>query len=133
MSWTKPDYSDLKDRRILIVEDEMLLAMDLEDLLETRGCTIVASVPDVERALLAIAEHSPEVVLLDMNLDGTSSAPVAKALLDQHIPFVMVTGYTGAGEMEANGIDPQQVPMVKKPYQEDILLRTLCTVLEKSG
>ncbi len=120
-------HATLQGRRILIVEDEMLLAMDLESLLESNGCDVIASCPNIKRALDAIDRDRPEAALLDMNLAGASSAPVAEALRDAGVPFVVVTGYSNA---EGRAEPFRDVPAVQKPYREDILLSTLASVFE---
>jgi DNA-binding NarL/FixJ family response regulator len=100
----------------------MLLAMELEALLEEAGCQVVGSSPDVRRGLEAIAEKRPEVVLLDMNLNGESSAPIAAALQQEDIPCLVVTGYSGSPSGESIFRD---AAIVKKPFDEAHLLLTL--------
>lgn len=112
----------LAGRRILIVEDELLLAMDLEMLLEEHGCEVLEPVANVEHALHVLETERPDAVTLDMNLNGVSSAPVATALRKLDIPFVSVTGYTNS-----QVIDPafKDAPLVKKPYDRAELLQML--------
>ncbi len=104
----------------------MLLAMDLEVLLEEAGCCVLGSMPDVRRALEGIAEQRPEVVILDMNLNGESSTPIAAALWQEGIPFLVVTGYSGKHAREPLFRD---AAIVKKPYDDTQLLRTLCKLV----
>ena len=86
--------SPLHDRRILAVEDEYFLAMDLERDLAEAGAHVLGPVPSIEQALAIIASE-PDIdgAVLDINLAGDMSFPVADALLSRHIPFVMTTGY----------------------------------------
>jgi DNA-binding NtrC family response regulator len=79
--------------RILIVEDELLVAMDLEECLKEAGAEITATVPSVEKAMAALDAERPDAVSLDMNLAGTSSEPIAAALGEAGIPFVLISGY----------------------------------------
>ncbi|SFH46304.1 CheY chemotaxis protein or a CheY-like REC (receiver) domain [Palleronia marisminoris] len=104
----------------------MLLAMDLEMLLEDQGYEVLQPVRNVERALAVLGAERPDVVTLDMNLNGESSAPVATALREQNIPFVVVTGYTAK-----HGEEPafRDAPLVKKPYDTVELLRALTHLL----
>jgi DNA-binding NtrC family response regulator len=87
--------ADLKGRRILVVEDEFLLAMELEGILDRYGCEVLGPASSVERALAALQTDRPEVVVLDVNLKGTRATPVAAALRDRGVPFVLMTGYSG--------------------------------------
>ena len=86
--------SSLCDRRILVVEDEYLIAFTLSDQLEGVGSIVVGPVASVERAIKAV-ESEPEidVAILDVNLGGAKAYPVADALLARNIPFVFASGY----------------------------------------
>ena len=86
--------SALRDRRILIVEDEYLVAMSLRDALESLGSVVVGPVPSVEKAIKTI-EAGPEIdaAIVDVNLGGVMAYPVADLLLARNIPFVFTTGY----------------------------------------
>jgi two-component sensor histidine kinase len=83
----------LSGRRIMIVEDEALVAMTLEDQLEELGLSIVAVCATVSEAMKAIDDNSPDVAILDVNLGGQLVYPVAELLTNRGIPFVFVTGY----------------------------------------
>jgi CheY-like chemotaxis protein len=86
--------SALRDRRILVVEDEYLIAITLSNQLEGVGSIVVGPVPSVERAMKAI-ESEPELdaAILDINLGGVMAYPIADALLARKIPFVFTSGY----------------------------------------
>ena len=86
--------SSLCDRRILVVEDEYLIAFTLSDRLEGVGSIVVGPVPSVERAIKTV-ESNPEIdaAILDVNLGGAKAYPVADALLAGNIPFVFASGY----------------------------------------
>jgi CheY-like chemotaxis protein len=78
---------------ILIVEDEVLLAYDLADLLEDLGHRIVGPGMSAAAALGLIADHTVDFAVLDFNLREETSAPVADALAERGIPFFFLTGY----------------------------------------
>ena len=78
---------------MLIVEDEVILAMDTKALLEEFGCDIIATAPSVGRAPEALNRFKPDAVVLDLNLNGTSSVPAAIELQSRHVPFVVTSGY----------------------------------------
>ncbi|MBV9993651.1 MAG: PAS domain-containing protein [Caulobacteraceae bacterium] len=101
----------VKGRRILIVEDAVLLALELEAALVEAGAEVTGIAVDVEEAL-ALAEKPFDVAVLDANLNGVSVAPVAKALTTRGKPFIIATGYGDAG------VPPEgcAAPVVRKPY-----------------
>lgn len=119
--------SRLSGRRIMVVEDEYILAMELERVLLDAGCEVIGPFPSNERALAALARTQPEAVLLDLNLDDRTTEPVARALSARGIPFVVVTGYN-----RSFMTDPvfRDVPMVPKPLEIRVLLATLAGVLD---
>lgn len=119
--------SKLTGQRILIVEDEMLLAMDLQALLEEQGCEIAGPVPSVERALDVISCQALSAATLDMNLNGESSAEIAAALRRRNIPFIVVSGYNRKQALHPMFRD---APLIQKPYYAADLLRNLVLVLE---
>jgi len=81
----------LKGRNILLVEDEMMVAMLLEAVLENEGCNVI-SVGHLEQATLLATERAIDAAILDVNLHGRRSYPVADALVARAIPFVFATG-----------------------------------------
>jgi CheY-like chemotaxis protein len=86
--------SALRDRRILVVEDEYLIAETLHDALERVGSVVVGPVPSVEKAMEAIASNPDiDAAVVDLNLGGVMAYPVADALLARKIPFIFTSGY----------------------------------------
>jgi CheY-like chemotaxis protein len=84
----------LSGRRVLVVEDEMLVVMMIEDMLADLGSKSVTSAATVEKALALISAQVFDVALLDVNLNGNDSHPVAEALSARGVPFVYSTGNT---------------------------------------
>ena len=109
----------LTGRRILIVEDEMLILMLLEDMLEELGCTSTVSAATSEAALAHLSEQTFDAVMLDMNLDGKSSHSVAQTLAKSGIPFIYSTG-SSVSEIEDGFKDR---PLVRKPFSFEHLAR----------
>jgi CheY-like chemotaxis protein len=98
--------------RVLLVEDEPIIAMTAEDMLEALGCTVAASAATLDEALAASRGGGFDVAMLDINLNGVVSLPVADLLKAAGTPFIFTTGY-GAG-----GCGPHEdVPLVTKPYR----------------
>lgn len=87
--------TSLKGLRILLVEDEAMIAMLVEDMLLDSGASVVGPAAGVAAALAAIASEAIDGALLDVNLGGEQSFEVADALAARSIPFVFVTGYGG--------------------------------------
>ena len=79
--------------RILIVEDEFLIAMGLVKLLEDAGYQVIGPVATVAGALVLLETERPDACVLDVNLRGEISAPVAKRLKDQKVPFLLSSAY----------------------------------------
>lgn len=103
----------LESVRVLLVEDEAIIAMTAEDMLEELGCTVAATASNLADALDAAEAAGFDVALLDINLNGQQSLPVAARLKETGTPFVFTTGYGAAG----CGADYADVPLVTKPYQ----------------
>jgi len=107
--------------RILVVEDECLVAMLLEDFIAELGYTVVATAARIDDALRRLEAGGIDAALLDVNLDGERSYPIAEALAARGLPFVFVTGYGAAG------IEPafRDRPVVQKPFTQDSLRQAL--------
>jgi CheY-like chemotaxis protein len=123
------DSSALRDRRILVVEDEYLIATTLSGQLEGVGSIVVGPVASVERAIKAI-ESNPEIdaAVLDVNLGGVMAYPVADALLARNTPFVFTSGYE-------NGPLRKRYPQIgncPKPYLFPEMERALASALSGS-
>jgi DNA-binding response OmpR family regulator len=105
---------------ILIVEDEMLVAMDIEATFLEESWTVIGPVSGVPQALSVLQTETPDAVCLDMNLNGVPSVPIATVLKELSIPFVILTGYSSS-----NVTDPAYsgAPIVHKPFlAEDLVL-----------
>jgi CheY-like chemotaxis protein len=112
----------LSSLRVLVVEDEAFLAIEVEHVLETFGCEVRASVSSVAEALRRLEESDDfDVALLDVNLRGETVFPVADALVERGIGFVFMTGY-GQDGLRA---DLATHPVVAKPFIPDQLRHAL--------
>lgn len=116
----------LAGKRGLVLEDEFLIALDLEELLQAAGAEILA-VSRTEKALEALHDEGPwDFAILDRHLGDTTSASVASACADRNIPFVFLTGSRGArGSQE----DLPAAPVIEKPYQPDALIKAVVQLL----
>jgi CheY-like chemotaxis protein len=111
-------------RRILVVEDEMLIGMLLEDMLTDLGHEVAAIVPRLKDALAAVERETYDMAVLDVHLHGESAFPVAEALIAKGIPFVFATGYGERGLPE----NYRGRPVLQKPFAKDDLERVLQTL-----
>ena len=110
--------------RILLVEDEMVIALLLEDLLVVLGYEVVGPVGRLREALAMAESEAPDAALLDVNLNGEKVYPVANSLAARNIPFVFLTGYGAAG-IPAPYRDR---PTLQKPFRRQDLSAVLAGV-----
>lgn len=118
---------ELAGLRVLIAEDEFLLAVQLEDELQAAGCTTLGPYASVALATQACREARFDLAMLDVNLHGEMIFPVADELYARAIPFVLLSGY-GASNLPERY---RSVPRVAKPYDSMTLLREIRRALEK--
>jgi DNA-binding LytR/AlgR family response regulator len=125
--WFVDDVEELAGLRILIVEDEFLLAMELETLVEERGCTAVGPASSVRQALALIDGEEADVALLDVNLKGERATPVAAALQERGVPYVLITGYSDAQLSEP---ELRAAPRIDKPVSSRALKRAVMSAMD---
>lgn len=100
-------------RRVLVVEDECLIAMDLCHVLGGRGATILGPVPTLQDAMQLLDSSGViDAAILDVNLNGESVFPLAEALSARRVPYIFTTGYDKLGVPERY----RSVPMCGKPF-----------------
>ena len=100
---------------ILVVEDEPLIAMMLEDFLESLGHRVHATCESVSEAVKAVDSGGFELAILDVNLKGENVWPVATRLREKKVPFVLATG----GHVDPPPAEFNSVPVIEKPYTID--------------
>lgn len=120
------DGAPLAGRRVLVVEDDALIALELEDLLTGHGVEVVGPVPTVAAALRVLESARLDAALLDVNLRGAMSTPVAQALRAAGTPFMLVTGYSpGRLDVALKG-----APVLPKPIDPPAIVSTLRRLLD---
>ena len=102
-------------RCILIVEDEPLISMMLEDFVQSLGHSVAAICESVDEALKAIDGDPFDLAILDVNLKGENVWPVARALRERAVPFVLASG----GHVDPPPQEFAGVPMIDKPFTLD--------------
>lgn len=113
--------ASIAGRRVLVVEDEALIAAQVEAVLGNAGCTVIGPAADVAEALTLAADSLPDVAVLDVNLAGERSDPIADALAARGIPFIFCTGYAGGGAPERH----PAARVLKKPLDPAELLHAI--------
>jgi CheY-like chemotaxis protein len=115
----------LAGRRILVVEDDMLALFMIEDMLADLGCDSVIVAASIDQALALIDGQVFDAALLDVDLGGDDSHPVADALAARKIPFAISTGYSEHHPRESG----HDRPVLKKPFKSEELAGILARVL----
>jgi CheY-like chemotaxis protein len=116
----------LEGRRVLVVEDEMMIAMLIEDMLDDFGCAVVGPAHALDVALeLAAAEPAPDVAVLDVNVAGRPVFAVADALRARGVPLIFSTGYGDGGLREVD----RGAPVLQKPFRAGDLAQALQAAL----
>jgi CheY-like chemotaxis protein len=122
------DDISLSTKRILVVEDEFLILLDIRHILESAGATSIVTASHVADALSAIDAASFDVAVLDLRLDKDSSVPIAERLLAKRVPFVFLTG---APTEASKARQFSGVPVVGKPFDSAALLTALSRALHR--
>jgi len=114
--------------RVLLVEDESIVAMMVADLLEELGHVVAGAASTLEDAVVKAASLEFDVALLDLNLNGRQSKPVVAILQRRELPFVFTTGYGSAMTAEL-----AEVPVLRKPFLIGDLQDVLQQAIKKEG
>ncbi len=121
----------LSGLRVLVVEDNYLVAGAIAQNLKTRGAAVIGPAPTVERALELVEANEFDAALLDIDLQGSTAAPVALRLRARGTPFVFLTGYGSEGALPEELADH---PRIAKPLpMEDLAAAVLSLVGRSPG
>ena len=122
--------TDMGNRKtILIVEDEALLAIDIASMVEELGFEVFGTVSSVEDGLSAVETGTPDLAILDANLSGQSSIPLAEAFAARGVPVIFASGYSQIGDLPAS---LENAPRLMKPVSATELEQTLSQILRSS-
>ncbi|MGO9547211.1 MAG: response regulator [Rhodomicrobium sp.] len=116
----------LAGKRVLVVEDEMLIALDTVDELKSAGCTVLGPVLRLAAAIPLALTEQIDAAVLDVNLAGQYVWPVAEALAGRAVPFIFVTGFGNALEFPPAFAS---VSRLDKPIRPGAVTRTLASLL----
>jgi len=120
--------SHLAGCRVLVVEDELMIAMLVETALQDAHCTVVGPYGDLAGALAAAHSETVDIAVLDINLAGEMVFPVAEALSGRGVPFLLLSGYGDAGVPS----DRRHWPICSKPFNLDDLVAVLDRLVAES-
>ena len=123
------DAQSLSDLKVLLVEDQLIIAMDVESMLADAGFGVVETATSASEALDRLKSFRPDVAVLDVNLGDETSLPVAEALRRNDIPFVFATGY-GDSSMIPGAFSA--IDVVRKPYDAKTLKQAVTGVLAEA-
>jgi DNA-binding NtrC family response regulator len=124
MQWMNSPFSG---RKVLVVEDEMLVAWLLGDMLADLGCAVIGPAASINQALAMIDAEAIDAAVLDVNLNGQMSYPIADVLAARGVPFVFSTGY-GKDRLLAGY---RIFPVMQKPFHRSELEDTLAQLLAR--
>jgi CheY-like chemotaxis protein len=122
---TPKPHRDLTGQRVLVVEDEALVALLVGDSLQEAGATVIGPVATVGEALALLENGGVDAAVLDVNLRGERVTPVTDRLTGMKVPYVIATGYS-AGRDTAEHAD---VPMLHKPFDLGRLTSALVAII----
>lgn len=130
---TAQDAPDLSGRRVLLVEDETFLALDIQYELTDARAQVIGPVARLEEGLAALAAleadgHLPDAAILDVNLCGVDVFPLADALAARGVPFLFHTAHGNRGEFDGRFRD---VPICAKPMDADLLVAQVARMLRR--
>ncbi|MEA1834059.1 response regulator [Methylobacterium durans] len=123
------DDALLSGRRVLVVEDQYILACDIAQALGARGAQVVGPVPNLERALSLSRTQAVDIAILDINLPGEDVYRLAEELMRKDVPIVFATG------VDAGILPPifSGVPRVEKPFRAADLIRAVARLIDRPG
>jgi CheY-like chemotaxis protein len=120
--------STLAGRRILVVEDEFLIALDIEDTLRNLGCEVMGPAATVTEALALVETAVPDAAVLDVRLGDHSTGDIARELRQRGVPFMVLTGYD-RGQIADTAL--REAPLLPKPLLQSTFRQALRQLLDR--
>ena len=124
-SWTSESWMNQGGsagrKRVLVIEDELMIRMLLQDMLDDLGHTLAGEAGRIDEAVRLAKQAEFDIAILDVNLNGEPISPVVEVLVERGLPFVFATGYGQRGVPEAY----RRTPTLQKPFQADALAKAL--------
>lgn len=120
----------LQQMKVLLVEDNFFVALDMQRMLESIGCSVVGPVASLEEGLAMIDSEGLSGAILDINIIGGTSAPIAEELMRRNTPFFFVTGYASPSSL------PDRLrlqPRLNKPVDNRALRTAVINAFSSPG
>jgi CheY-like chemotaxis protein len=115
----------IASKRVLVVEDELMIRMLLEGMLTDLGHSVAAEAGGIDEAVVIAKKGDFDVAVLDVNLNGQPVTPVVEILVERGVPFIFASGYGQRGVPEAY----RTIPTLQKPFQADALAQAIETAV----
>jgi DNA-binding NtrC family response regulator len=124
MNWEAraPTARTLEGLRVLVVDDEMIIALDIESALAEAGAVVIGPASDVAEALALVTRETLSAAVLDVRLGGGTVEPIAEALFDRGVPFVF---YSGQAPNEVSFLRWPKATFVAKPSPSHMLTEAI--------
>lgn len=116
-------------KRVLVVEDELMIRMLLQDMLADLGYRPAAEAGGIDEALALAQQGNFDLAILDVNLNGHPISPVVEILVERRVPFIFATGYGQRGVPEPY----RRTPTLQKPFQAEALAEAIAAVTRGAG
>ena len=132
-SWTSESWmsqgGSAGRKRVLVIEDELMIRMLLQDMLDDLGHTLAGEAGRIDEAVTLAKQAEFDIAILDVNLNGEPISPVVEVLVERGLPFVFATGYGQRGVPEPY----RRTPTLQKPFQADALEKALAAAAPRRG
>jgi CheY-like chemotaxis protein len=125
-----PDAGVFEGASVLVVEDDFIVAFDMQTLLEERGARVLGPASSLEQAREILAGERPTIAILDVNLNGEYVFPLVTELREQHVPFMFATAY--ADDERLFPEEARTAPRLAKPVLPNVLIGQMLRLL-RSG
>jgi DNA-binding response OmpR family regulator len=123
-----PSSELLSGARVLVVEDDFLIGLELAMILSDAGAVVIGPSQTVEAALKSADDQTLSAAILDIRLGPDTAAPIARRLTEHHVPFLFYTGQSKTDPMPAEWPDS---PVISKPALPDALIRAVVALLNR--
>jgi CheY-like chemotaxis protein len=123
-----PTLGDLRHAKVLLVEDDFIVAYDMQTMLEEQGANVIGPASSLSEARELLARNGANVAVLDVNLNGELVFPLAEELQSRGVPYVFATAY--ADDERLYPPSAQQAPRLAKPVLPAVLIAQVARLLK---
>jgi two-component system, response regulator PdtaR len=123
-----PTLGDLRHAKVLLVEDDFIVAYDMQTMLEEQGANVIGPASSLSEARELLAGSCPNVAVLDVNLNGELVFPLAEELQSRGVPYVFATAYADDDRLYPPSV--KQAPRLAKPVLPAVLIAQVARLLK---